>query len=450
MIISTRKTFHINNTAYLYEKTIGTYQHKLSKDKSVEVRSALAQNSDIPLDVIITLASDKHAKVREKVAERNDLNQEIINQLLNDSSVDVVDKVIRYCALTSDQLATLAKSSLFTTRRAVASNSNIDKETINLLMDDKEVIDYLIYNPAISVNQYEILARKIIENGYSYQICDLAEKIDLNLIDISSELISHDEYYVRRSLARNPSLDEKGLLVLARDVEPNVREAVAERNQLSKNLCEILVNDCDENVLYRLAKNSSLLDPSILLELLKRNNLKYIPACAAKNPATQLLKYPDILQSTDEYLLRNLAMNPSLPVEWFDKLVNINHGIDRALGRNLSTPIFILQSLSSHQNYDVRTTVASNPSVSIEILNTLAHDQNETVRFLVACNQKCTPDILDRLALDDDWLVRQAVAAHKNTSSASREIICKDKNKDVRIMLADPSKFEFPIFVDNP
>ena len=137
------------------------------------------------------------------------------------------------------------------------------------------------------------MARKIIESGDSYQRCDLAEKIDLNLIDISSELISHDEYYVRRSLARNPSLDEKGLLVLARDVEPNVREAVAERNQLSKNLCEILVNDCDENVLYRLAKNSSLLDPSILLELLKRNNLKYIPACAAKNPATQLLKYPD-------------------------------------------------------------------------------------------------------------------------------------------------------------
>lgn len=128
-------------------------------------------------------------------------------------------------------------------------------------------------------------------------------------------------------------------------------------------------------------------------------------------------------------------------MEWFEKLVNINHYIDRALGRNLSTQIFMLLNLSSHQNSDVRITVAPNSSVSIEILNTLAHDQNETVRFLVACNQKCTPDILDRLALDDDdddWLVRQAVAAHKNTSSFSREIICKDKNNDVRIMLTDP------------
>ena len=96
------------------------------------------------------------------------------------------------------------------------------------------------------------------------------------------------------------------------------------------------------------------------------------------------------------------------------------------------------------------TTVASNINSTSDLLEKLFDDPNESVRFLVACNQNCPVNVLDHLSTDEDWLVRQAVAGNLNTSDSTRIKLTKDKNKDVRIILANPKRFEFPIFVDNP
>lgn len=426
-----------------------TYHQILSKDKSVEVRSALARFKELPLDIVIALASDKKEQVRESVAERSDLPESIIENLYNDSSENVIAAIAGSHLLSYSQFSELAKSTSFRIRRAVASNPHINQSVIDQLIEDDYTTEYLMYNPIVPSAIRDKLAAKIASGKYSHQIEELAYKYNFIPDSILQFLITHEDDSIRRTLARNPSLDDASLYILAKDGNVDIRKAVAERNGLSKSLCETLVKDSEE-VLYILAMNESLQDDSVLLILLNRNDLPNVQAQAARNPATQLLKCPEIIKSSVEYLLCHLAMNPSLPQEWISKLLNKGDKVQRAIGRNSSIPNSVLESLSVHKNSRVRQTVASNPSVSLDVLEKLSIDEDDGVRWLVACNSESSSAILEKLTNDEYWLVREAVAANKNASNSSRDILSKDKNKDIRIILANPIKFKFPTFVDDP
>jgi len=427
-----------------------TFIDILAKDKSAEVRASLAENDELSEELLTILAEDKHKIVRGIVASRPDLPKYIVDKLLDDKEESVLEKLIEKQKLSEAQLELFIQSKSLSIKRSLASNPYITKKIIEKIIDDNHVVNYLVFNPSISKDIQTILADRIISSEYEFMHEELAEKLVSIPKHIWKKFIDENNENVCRSLASNPNLNETEIEILAKNKSDSVRARIASRKNLSKKICELLSTDSSEDVLYELAKNTSLEDSSILISLAKRTEFPYVVTMSLRNPQIDLVKIPSILDSKDEDVLCHVAINPSIPLKWINSLLLKGDFVKRAIGRNPTTPIKTLLELSCHQDANVRTTVASNINSTSDLLEKLSDDPNESVRFLVACNQNCPMNVLDHLSTDEDLLVRQAVAGNLNTSDSTRIKLTKDKNKDVRIILANPKRFEFPIFVDNP
>ncbi|MGL4952270.1 MAG: HEAT repeat domain-containing protein, partial [Culicoidibacterales bacterium] len=179
-------------------------------------------------------------------------------------------------------------------------------------------------------------------------------------------LVDHEDYTVRREIARSQVTLTEVLTKLAADEEVAVRQAVAKNPVTPAQLLEKL-NDDIPSVRRALAENPAI--PAYLLEI--------------------------VLHSADASVLAIAVANPNLtPVE------------------------LMLYSLSTIPL--VRRNVAKNPVTPAEILSRLAKDQEVCVREQVAKNQKTPLQIIYQLTEDSDPIVsRNAIRTYDYWAQAA-------------------------------
>jgi hypothetical protein len=158
---------------------------------------------------------------------------------------------------------------------------------------------------------------------------------------------------VRAMVAANPSVDLPLLETLANDKEPAVRQYVVANNKTPHSILLKLKSDPDENVKWELPRNPNW-TPEEIREMYNE-------------------------KATSKMIF---ALNPT-------------------------TPIDILEELSTLDSYSVRSEVARNPSINEVIVKRLSEDSRPSVRLMLIYNKATSTEVLRKLSLDADQDVRE-------------------------------------------
>jgi hypothetical protein len=129
---------------------------------------------------------------------------------------------------------------------------------------------------------------------------------------------------------------------------------------------------------------------------------------AARNPNTAPEDLERLTESTNEYVLGDVAGNPKLSEAALRKLAN--HGgylVEWGLAHNRSTPGDILSRLGGSANEYTRGFVAANPNAPAAILAVLSKDRMDHVRWSVAQNPSTPRSIIEVLFGDANETVRR-------------------------------------------
>ena len=169
-----------------------------------------------------------------------------------------------------------------------------------------------------------------------------------------------------------------------------------------------------------------------------------------KHPARQKIKDASQSLAAFGYLTQGLSKEettdlkvqvleqPEIKLEVLQHLFAHDKNIEvrRAVARNPSTPVEILQLLTRDKSYGVRSAVAHNKSASAQILQTLSHDKDLNVRKLVA-NNPSTPDkVLQIFTQDESVDVKGIVAINRSASIETLQLLAQDVSKNIRWSVA--------------
>ena len=160
----------------------------------------LAQNKDIPADVIEKLSRDENVEVRQRIAKNEATPPETLTRLANDK--DVVHHVVMNPHTPPETLASLADVSF------------LDRM---LNRTDRELLKAVGKNPSTPVRALQKLAK-------------------------------NSDYYIRLGVAQNNAAPASLLLQLANDEEPSVRTSVAYNKSTDISIVRQLANDSSGSV----------------------------------------------------------------------------------------------------------------------------------------------------------------------------------------------------------
>ena len=418
----------------------------LVKDKNVEVRENLALNPDLPLSLLVVMVGDVKESVRDNMAGRMDLPAKIVEKLFNTTSTLGQMRIATNYKLSKKQIESILKNRDNNDQviKGLAENGSISAENIDFIIGNTSAYLYTLNNPSISTAQIDVVLSKLLSSDpQDYDFEDVVNSniaIPANFIQV---MLKHPESAVRRVLARKKTLDTKVLQLLAQDVSADVRRAIAERHDLTSKVMLLLGNDSDSDVRYKLAKNTSV-DEKVLSKLIRDPEVDVVGA-AINNPTYKFKDFEtkDFKKVTKSYVAHCMASNPSLPIEFAPKLLKAatdyhaaaNLAINPSIGQDL------LDEFLTHESSRVRYALTMNPNTPAHALVSLASDIDSGVRSNVVLNPALPTDSLDILSSDESWQVRQSVASVCSKRGLSKNLILKltkDKNKEVRITLANP------------
>jgi hypothetical protein len=245
----------------------------MAKDIEPTVRAALSQNQSIDPEIIENLSQEVNLAVISAVASNPNLKPERLSELAKHRSYIVRNEVALNPKAPVAVLEKLAQDSEWGVRRSVATNFNTTQEILNRLSNEEiqEIQLAVAANPVTEMDTLSSLwtkapsaRRTVVENPSCTEeflleaienalkpLPDQDEtwsddvKGDTNIREaiakrtnltreLIEKLIKDPSHYVRRYLASNTVLLESDLAVLALDPDENVREAVVENPNTSR------------------------------------------------------------------------------------------------------------------------------------------------------------------------------------------------------------------------
>lgn len=117
--------------------------------------------------------------------------------------------------------------------------------------------------------------------------------------------------------------------------------------------------------------------PSWMLGLFSMDHCKEVVLAAASNPGTPTNFLQLLIKQVGHFTpeqRRELQAALSHPLDYFQKLCQINHEVALRLARNPSSPTCLLADLAHVGDAELRKAVASNPNVSRVLLGILSCD----------------------------------------------------------------------------
>jgi hypothetical protein len=254
-------------------KLLARFAQWMAKDIEHTVRAALSGNTSIDPAIITELSNDSHIAVVAAASENPNLHLSRLSELAEHRSYIVRTGVARNASVTLEILKKLAKDSEWGVRRSVAENSKAGTDLLDELSKEEvdeiqvavaennnasmKILEYLwgnskaarntvLKNPNCSEDfllaafKQALLPREDQDETWDDDIRGdttareyIAERPNLirKLID---ELIVDPSHYIRQKLAANISLNEADLAKLSLDENENVRQAVVDNPNTSK------------------------------------------------------------------------------------------------------------------------------------------------------------------------------------------------------------------------
>ena len=334
---------------------------KLSKSKSVRDRVQVSLHRETPAELLIGLSEDEAVAVRFAVAKNPGTPEGILDKLSKD-----LEAPVREAALANESISVESLES-----------TDSDEGKINLASSKKATSETLA-KLAKEKNEYVRAAVAENENTTSETLFALAK-------DKSDD--------VRQNVAGNPNSSIETFKVLARDKDDLTRRFIAGREDIPEEVLRILLKDSDAWVRSAIAENKSASEG--ILEVLSRDPESSVRDLALKNNSLS----DDSIRSFENPIAVKLR-----------------------LAANPSTPLDILDSLSSEENsiyYQGTTTslmaeVAGNPSISDSLMGKLVKIKNDQVKKALSGNPSLAAKYLETLVAESRKKIQAGKWDYKN------------------------------------
>lgn len=327
----------------------------------IEVRSALAESADTPVNILQKLADDTDNLVRYHLVRNPNTPIEVLHKLAND-----VDKSIQQQLLNSPNFPIDSKEEIAMkmaqdpdkwVRRKIAGNKNASSKVLQMLAYDKLkwIRLEVAQNPNTPATALEYLA-----TDEDNEICRAVAFNHNTPVKVMEILATHENVEVRQAVTPNPNTPVALLEQLATDENFDVYWHVLFNPKTPVSLLfEAFANHKqDDGVRYALASNPST--PTTILDELANdeNECSVILEEIAYNPNTSVATLEEL--ATNEEICFNVRQYAI----FHDKLVSIS----------------LLEQLATHEDWEIRRAVAANPNIPETLFQQLANDEVEQVR----------------------------------------------------------------------
>jgi hypothetical protein len=334
----------------------------------------ISKNTNTPVDVLYELSKDESIRIPSNVIRNPSTPMKLILEMMEDKSnrsdIASSDRVSK------DILIELSKDENWEVRENVAKNPNTPIEVLNELSKDNE------------------LANK----------CAGMEK----------------EPYVKLGVLNNKNITSDILESLSKDKNVKIRRIVAEHpktpievlNELSKD--SVLVNDY-RNRNHYIVKEAVAKNPNTtteILEKLSEEKCAYIIKNVVEHPNTSKDALSKLSKVDKEYFENGIEFQS-----------NIITFIKGSIAKHANTPVDVLVDFSKDKgDYHVRCKSIENPNMPSEVLTELSKDDSDGIRESVAGNTSTPIEIIETLTTDEDKDVKkQAKKTLKEMKRVLRE-----------------------------
>ena len=246
----------------------------ISIDKHPELVEVLARNPCIPNYMVRSLARHEKIQVRVSVATRSDLDEETQNLLVNDNSYRVVEALSENRFISRKHLTRLSTYPSSRVRRRIASNPTVDLITLSAMYSretEQIVLMDLMANPKTPVHWLHDKDEVFL---YVAKVTKSPEKLEF--------LSRKDSEIVRFHVAENPNISSSTAQRLSLDPSLSVIQAIAFNPSTPLDILMDLSKHPSSKIREYVATNKSI-PKSVLLELEK-------DSCA-------IVRYTALLQS---------------------------------------------------------------------------------------------------------------------------------------------------------
>lgn len=406
-----------------------------------------AKNPQTTPAKLAQLARSSNPIIAESVAANPSTPQDSLDSLAKTGSTDSILAVARNRSTSSSTLKDLSGHRDPAVGSAVASNTQTSAEVLQELAKVRNVSDEIKLAIAMNPAAPERLLADLVSSHNSPDYIKMAvagnpssspQTLD-RLLDTS-----HTKSAVNRILAENPATSTQArafLFGIVKFREAVVRtsphESIAERIAITRReplagrpVLKLLALDLDPTV-RRAVAVAPLADAEVLESLARDDEptVSTIARARISSDATELLR---LASSRDPTVLEALARNPHTPTEATPAVARALAPVgDSAtlllLARDVSAPHDVLAVLAASADVAVRYATALNPSASANVLRVAAKDAKSRIRVVAAESSMLPLDSLVVLASDAEPEVRAAVAANPITPTGILLRLASDK-----------------------
>ena len=265
--------------------------------------------------------------------------------------------------------------------------------------------------------EFEDLCYDLIENLDRKEDSWIFIKLIKKFIpDIRKQKESYDEIF--EAIAKNPNTPLEMMKLLIDFENDEVRENLALNPSLTKKLIMDLANDESYYVRYNLLQRVDL-DEDIIRKLFETNNNivndyyfdeeddeddEYYDDYDSDEREKEIFEFAKFLGSRDiddesntilDGLTEDLGFEEDMQEEFY-----------RKIAANPGTPVDILEKLSEHFDYEVRSEVAKNPKTTFKILEKLSLDGSDSVKAAIL--KRNDKDLRIKLLINNhvEWVSR--------------------------------------------
>lgn len=383
----------------------------LAKSGSSKSVLAVARNRSTSSATLKELSANRDQAVRSAVASNTQTSADVLEELARARNVsDQIKLSIAMNPATPGRLLSDLVSSRASpdhVKMAVAGNPSTPPQTLDRLLDTSRTTSamnrILAENPATSTQT----------RAFLFGVGKFRETV----VRTSPQETTAARIAITR---REQSAGRPVLNLLALDLDPSVRRAVAVAPLADAAVLETLARDNEPSV-STAARARTTSDHSELVRLIETGDPTILEALA-RNPHTQSEATPAIARALlnvgDSVALLLLARDVSAPHDVLEVLaVSADSAVRYATAINPSAPENALRTLAKDAETRIRVVAARSSMLPLDSLVVLASDAEPTVRAAVAANPITPAEILLRLASDETPAVAEAVAKHEAATS---------------------------------
>ncbi|MFD3944021.1 hypothetical protein [Streptomyces sp. NPDC058579] len=348
----------------------------LARDPDPTVAERAAEVPELPADLAAELARHAHVPVRVSLAGNDRVPPSLLAALLADGGRPAPTR----CGACGRQAEGCADHTpgVRRIRLAAAANPSVPPAALEAFLDAQEAEE----------------GQEAEEAATVWLLADIAERTDLP-VSLHTRLAAHPDAFVRKALARNPSIGESLLLRLADDPDLIVRLAVSENPAVP---LARLTADAGRRRLPREPLPRILAATDAELANLAASRVAQVRALVAARPDLPPALADRLAADADLGVVRRVAPHPGLTEDRLTDLVE-RHG----------QPVY--------------GAVAGNPGCTGALLRRMARDAGPARKAVrpIAAHPALPPDVVEDLLTHPDPKVARAAAEHPALPVATME-----------------------------